>query len=297
MCNRDLFEISVDPEAQCYIDNGRFDTKCSDYLATVPDGSAGCIVDIVYLYKITNTGSVCENVNLVTSSINGGATEIVPLGDLQNRNFCPGDTISVLDNKSRVQICNLRGQELSFEVAVNGGGDGRVGECIAFFPFVNVITSTPTSSPTRKVTSAPTVSSTFGDIDYDFTMECLMETITSSLVFNVPCNAVDFKSFSPQELRRNVMFRFIITNKSAEPITVSNLMMQSELINGPVEIASSLDGITIGVGKQTTITETFLVLFDNFNNQVVDVDATISAVGTNSAKARNDNDGNIVSVP
>jgi hypothetical protein len=90
-----------------------------------------------------NTGSVCENVNLVTSSINGGATEIVPLDNLQNRNFCPGDTISVLDSKSRVQICNLRGQELSSEVAVNGGGDGRVGECIVFFPNINVITPAP----------------------------------------------------------------------------------------------------------------------------------------------------------
>jgi hypothetical protein len=138
-----LFEISVDPDAQCYIDNGRFDTTCAQYLATVPDGDSRCVVDVVYKYNVENTGSVCENINLVTSSINGGAAQIVPLDNLQGRNFCPGDKISFLDGKSNIQLCNLRGQELSFNVAMNGGGDGRVGECVIVFPEGNSVTPAP----------------------------------------------------------------------------------------------------------------------------------------------------------
>jgi hypothetical protein len=138
-----LFEISVDPDAQCYIDNGRFDTTCAQYLATVSDGDSRCVVDVVYRYNVENTGSVCENINLVTSSINGGAAQIVPLDNLQGRNFCPGETISVLDGKSNMQLCNLRGKEHSVEVAVNGGGGGRVGECVIVFPEGNSVTPAP----------------------------------------------------------------------------------------------------------------------------------------------------------
>jgi hypothetical protein len=185
-----------------------------------------------------------------------------------------------------MQLCSLGGEELSLQVAVNGGGDGREGESAIIFPFPTIVTPAPTRSPI-----------TTGPIDYEFTMECLMETVKSSLVFDVPCDSVNFKTFSPQDLRRNVMFRFIVTNKSAEPIKISNLMMQSELINGPVQLASLSDGITIGVGGQRTWSQRFLVPFENFSDQIVEVDAAVNAVGANSANTRDDSDQYSLTVP
>mmetsp|Transcript_10264 Transcript_10264/g.19228 ORF Transcript_10264/g.19228 Transcript_10264/m.19228 type:complete len:282 (+) Transcript_10264:3362-4207(+) len=277
-------ELEVDPNVECFIDNGRFDTTCAQYLGTVSNGDPGCVVDIVYRYPITNTGSVCENINRVTSSIDGGANQVISLGNLQGRNFCPGQTINVLDRKPMTSLCKLAGQEVSLEVAVNGGGEGREGIGSISFSELN------------NVTPAPSPPSTSGPINYDFRMECWMETELSSAVFDVPCDLVDFKTFSPNDLRRNVMFRFIVTNMSTEPIKISELAMQSALVSGQVQIPSS-SGIIIGVGGQRTWTQKFFVNFDQFNNQNVPVDATVKAVGANSANAREANDSEVLSIP
>eukprot|EP00557_Chaetoceros_sp_GSL56_P012083 CAMPEP_0176482058 /NCGR_PEP_ID=MMETSP0200_2-20121128/3167_1 /TAXON_ID=947934 /ORGANISM="Chaetoceros sp., Strain GSL56" /LENGTH=72 /DNA_ID=CAMNT_0017878337 /DNA_START=1 /DNA_END=219 /DNA_ORIENTATION=+ len=72
--------------------------------------------------------------------------------------------------------------------------------------------------------------------------------------------------------------------------------MQSALVSGQVQIPSS-SGIIIGVGGQRTWTQKFFVNFDQFNNQNVPVDATVKAVGANSANAREANDSEVLSIP
>lgn len=289
----DLFRMTVDQEVQCFIDNGRFDTTCANYLASVRDGDAACLVNIVYRYNIRNTGSVCERIDSIRTSINGGANNLLPLGSLQGKNFCPGETVSLVERQFNVQLCNLRGEEIPFEVSLNGGGVNRVGDGLAIFPESNVVTP----SPTRRATNAPTTSATFGEINYEFKIECRMEATMNSLNFNVPCESVNFYSFTPETLRRNVMFRFIVLNKSAEPIKISNLIMKSPFTSFPAVIASSLDGITIGVGKQEVFEETYLVRFGNFNNQDIQVAAVVDAEGISSTKTLEREGEYLISVP
>jgi hypothetical protein len=175
---------------------------------------------------------------------------------------------------------------------MNGGGNGREGDSLITFPDPNSI---PTFSPTRRITNQPTVQP--GPIDYDFRIECSMEQTIDSGVFIVPCNSINFRNFRPQDLRRSVRFRFIITNKSTEPINIPNLIMDSDIINTPAKIILPTDGIQLGVGMQKEFVRTFVVPFGNFNNRNIEVDATVDAVGANSAQSRSDEDQYFISVP
>ena len=96
---------------------------CSEYIENlpVPQTDEDCIVNLVYLYDFTNIGTLlCDEVELFTVEMDGQSPKVfTPALTPDEREFCPGDQLTIPDPVPGSNICSLAGREVAFDVELN----------------------------------------------------------------------------------------------------------------------------------------------------------------------------------
>ena len=111
----------MDEDVRCVIDDGS-EQSCSDYIVNlpVPQTQEDCIVDLKYFYDFTNVGSICNDVDLFSVEIDGEAPKVfTPDLTSEERDFCPGEELTIPDPVPGYDICSLAGREVMFDIELN----------------------------------------------------------------------------------------------------------------------------------------------------------------------------------
>ena len=130
-----FFAFEMEDEVRCVIDDGS-KRSCGDYILNlpVPQTQDDCIVNLVYLYDFTNVGTICDEVSVFSVEMDGESSKVfTPDLTPEERNFCPGNQLTIPDPVPGYDICSLAGREVTFDIDLNGlpgrGSSGKYQHC------------------------------------------------------------------------------------------------------------------------------------------------------------------------
>ena len=129
------FAFIMEDEVRCIIDDGTGRT-CSEYIATLPapQSQQDCIVNLVYFYDFTNVGTICDDVEVFSVEMGDGQQApkvFTPDLTPEERDFCPGEQLSIPDPVAGYDVCSLASKEVCFDIELNGMPDSG---CSSFPP-------------------------------------------------------------------------------------------------------------------------------------------------------------------
>ena len=111
----------MEDEVRCVIDDGS-NQSCGDYITNlpVPQTDDDCIVNLRYFYDFTNIGTLCDDVYLFETGIDGqDLTSFPPNLTDDERYFCPGEQLTIEEPVPGSDICSMAGREVPFDVELN----------------------------------------------------------------------------------------------------------------------------------------------------------------------------------
>ena len=130
-----FFAFVMEDDVRCVIDDGS-KRSCGDYILNlpVPQTQDDCIVNLVYLYDFTNVGTICDEVSVFSVEMDGESSKVfTPDLTPEERNFCPGNQLTIPDPVPGYDICSLAGREVTFDIDLNGlpgrGSSGKYQHC------------------------------------------------------------------------------------------------------------------------------------------------------------------------
>ena len=133
--------------------------SCSDYIANFDDTVDNCVVDILFKFVGTNTGTKCEVVtNIANTAFISDGSQSVSQISLSNwsddeKMFCPDEKLSITQIVTE-DICDKAEQEMLFTLTINDDGDDT-NIAILTFPEKNDLTAPPVPAPNVEPMPAP----------------------------------------------------------------------------------------------------------------------------------------------
>ena len=110
------------PIVRCIIDDGS-DRSCGQYIENLPAPQTqdDCTVDLRFFYDFTHVGTICDDVYLFETGIDGqDLVAFTPDFTDDERYFCPGEELSIEELVAGYDICSLAGREVPVDVKLNG---------------------------------------------------------------------------------------------------------------------------------------------------------------------------------
>ncbi len=129
------FDWKLAPRIVCIIEATGED--CNDYLTRGATGDS-CIVDVIYEYLVSNTGTKCERLLEAKSDITIPPPDFnlqsigIPLADFSESEllFCPEDVL-LLSQPTEQDLCAKANKEVDFEVTLNSlSNDAKRGSIV-----------------------------------------------------------------------------------------------------------------------------------------------------------------------
>jgi hypothetical protein len=173
--------------------------------------------------------------------------------------------------------------EGNIDIGFKENGEIKRSYCYAYSHYRTKMVRTDASDPD---TASPTqvtspTQSPLGPIDFTLEIECLVELNQGSEIFNLPCEDINFSTFSdPQQLNRSVRFRFIINNFSNESLDITLLDMMSNLLDTDEKFFDENTSESVGANSEFILEYTIIVPFGDYNGDIIEVDAEINTVGS-----------------
>ena len=116
------FDVEMEDEVRCVIDDGS-NRSCNEYIANLPapQTQQDCTVDLRFFYDFTNIGTICDDIYLFKTGIDGkDLSEFAPaFADDEEKYFCPGEQIIIEEPKPGYDVCSLSGRDVPFDVELN----------------------------------------------------------------------------------------------------------------------------------------------------------------------------------
>ena len=115
------FNVDMRPEVRCIIDDGS-DRSCRQYIESLPapQTQEDCIVDLRFFYDFVNVGTVCDDVYLFETGIDGqDLAAFIPDFTDDERYFCPSEELSIEEPVAGYDICSFADREVPFDVELN----------------------------------------------------------------------------------------------------------------------------------------------------------------------------------
>ncbi len=116
------------PDIECVIKGTN--QSCEDYIALLPislDDPEMCLAEVQYTYQVENIGEACAVIKEIIATVDGESSTL-PFDDW---NFCPGHISSVVDTRSS-DLCNFAGEEIEFDLKLNGEAGNPTSTSVAF---------------------------------------------------------------------------------------------------------------------------------------------------------------------
>ena len=116
-----LFDVRMEDQVRCIIDDGS-NRSCNDYIENLPapQTEQDCSIDLRFFYDFTNIGTICDDIYLFKTGIDSQGLESFPPGLTdEERDFCPGEQLTIEEPKPGYDVCSLAGREVPFEVELN----------------------------------------------------------------------------------------------------------------------------------------------------------------------------------
>jgi len=131
----DLFAIDV--SVKCFI-SGTDEELCAEYMSRLNSGDNNCQTEVIYRYEVEHTGLGCRPIHTLQSSINSKEPDPVSTtGWISNvHDFCAAD-IFTIDQVKFDDLCAYFGTDVTFEIEINSGDEGRTAETFLGFPVEN----------------------------------------------------------------------------------------------------------------------------------------------------------------
>ncbi len=112
---------------ECFVESTP-NQSCQDYIIQSNGLADTCTVGVLYQYVVKITGTKCEEVTSINSSIisdgNSGVPFSIPIGgwSASERLFCPGEEVTIRQPIEE-NLCARAGKEVGFRVQINDEAD------------------------------------------------------------------------------------------------------------------------------------------------------------------------------
>lgn len=140
------FEMELS-NVRCIIE-GKREIPCATYISKELS-STECNVDVTYYYDIQNIGRSCKHIESINTSI-GNQVYTLPSGLLPDyeRQFCPENILTIVQEQKSIDICEFRGTEKIFGITINDDNTAYENYLLPFTDYLGPVTKpTPTVPP------------------------------------------------------------------------------------------------------------------------------------------------------